>query len=50
MTAILWVIITVIFLFWLLGQLVHFGGDVIHFLLILVVFGIIYQLVTTRRV
>ncbi len=34
MGGILWGIITVLFVFWVLGFLLHFGGGLIHILLV----------------
>lgn len=57
MPALIWIVLSIIFVFWLLGNLIHVGGDIIHILLIIihisliiVIFGVIYQLFTNRRV
>lgn len=39
LASILWTIIVILFIFWILGFALHFGGSLIH--LILVVIGII---------
>jgi Family of unknown function (DUF5670) len=49
MGGIIWAIITVLFVFWLLGFAVHFGGGLIHLLLVVAVILLIYNLLTGRR-
>lgn len=46
---IIWTIIVVLFLFWLLGFILHIGGAFIHLLLIVAVILIIYNLITHNR-
>jgi hypothetical protein len=46
----LWIIVLVIFALWLLGWVGHIGGDLIHFLLVLVLIGIVYQLFFAKRI
>jgi Family of unknown function (DUF5670) len=48
MGGILWTIISVLFVFWLLGFLLHFGGGLIHIILLVVVVLIVINLVTGR--
>ncbi len=48
MANLLWTIIVILFVLWLLGFVMHFGGGLINLLLVLVVIGIIYNLVTGR--
>lgn len=48
MAGILWAIITVLFVFWLLGFALHFGGGLIHLLLVIAVIMIVVNLVTGR--
>ncbi len=50
MANLLWTIIVVIFVFWLLGFILHFGGSLIHLLLVVVVILVIYNLITGRPV
>jgi len=49
MGGILWTIIVVLFVLWLLGFLLHFGGGLIHLILVIVVILIVYNLITGRR-
>ena len=49
MGGILWTIITILFVFWLLGFLMHIGGGLIHILLVAAVIIFIFQLVSGRR-
>jgi Family of unknown function (DUF5670) len=48
MARILWTIIVVLFAFWLIGFLVHFGGGLIHLLLLVAVILIVVNLLTGR--
>ena len=50
MANLLWTIIVVIFVLWLLGFVLHFGGGLIHLLLVIAVVLIIFNLLTGRRV
>lgn len=50
MANVLWTIIVIIFVFWLLGFILHFGGALIHLLLVVVVILVIYNLITGRSV
>jgi hypothetical protein len=45
----LWTIIVVLFILWLLGFSLHFGGGLIHILLVLAIIVLIYNLITGRR-
>ena len=49
MGGILYTIITILFVFWLLGFLMHIGGGLIHILLVAALILFIFQLVTGRR-
>jgi len=49
MGNLLWTIIVVLFVLWLLGFLLHFGGGLIHLLLVIAVIVLIINLVTGRR-
>jgi len=49
MGSILWAIITVLFVFWLIGLVAHIGGGLIHILLVVALILIVYNLVTTGR-
>jgi hypothetical protein len=50
MANLLWTIIVVLFVFWLLGFVLHFGGSLIHLLLLVVIVLVIYNLLTGRPV
>jgi hypothetical protein len=50
MAGLLWTIIVVVFVLWLLGFALHFGGGLIHLLLVIVVVLIVFNLLTGRRV
>ncbi len=49
MPGLLWGIIVVLFILWLLGFAMHFGGGLIHLALVVAVILIVYNLVTGRR-
>jgi hypothetical protein len=49
MAGVLWTIIVILFVFWLLGVVLHFGGGLIHILLVIAVIVIVYNLLTGRR-
>ncbi|MFY9663798.1 MAG: lmo0937 family membrane protein [Candidatus Cybelea sp.] len=48
MGGILWTIISVLFVLWLLGFLLHFGGALIHIILLVVVILVVINLLTGR--
>lgn len=48
MGGILWAIIVILFVFWLLGFLLHVGGGLIHILIVVAVILLIYNLITGR--
>jgi hypothetical protein len=48
MLGILWTIIAILFVLWLLGFLLHFGGGLIHLLLVVVLVLVIINLLTGR--
>ena len=50
MAGILWAIISVLFVLWLLGFLLHIGGGLIHLLLVLAIIMVIINVVTGRGV
>ncbi len=50
MANLLWTIIVILFVFWLLGFILHFGGGLIHLLLLVVIVLVIYNLITGRAV
>lgn len=48
MAGLLWGIIVVLFVLWLLGFLLHFGGGIIHLLIVIAIILVIYNLMTGR--
>ncbi len=48
MVGILWAIISVLFVLWLLGFLLHVGGGLIHIILVVVVVLVVFNLLTGR--
>ncbi len=48
MAGLLWGIIVILFVLWLLGFLLHFGGGIIHLLIVIAIILVIYNLVTGR--
>jgi hypothetical protein len=46
---IIWTILTILFVFWLIGLVTHIGGSLINLILVIVVIGVIYNLLTGRR-
>lgn len=49
MPGLLWGIIVVLFILWVLGFAMHFGGGLIHLLLVIAVILIVVNLLTGRR-
>jgi hypothetical protein len=49
MGAMLWALLVVVLIIWLIGVLAHFGGGLIHLLLIVALLILIYNLATGRR-
>ena len=48
MAGILWTIVVILFVFWLFGFLMHFGGGLIHLLLVIALVLIVVNLLTGR--
>jgi Family of unknown function (DUF5670) len=48
MANLLWGIITILFVLWLLGFLLHFGGGLIHLVLVVVVVLLVVNILTGR--
>ncbi|MGH2425258.1 MAG: lmo0937 family membrane protein [bacterium] len=46
----LWTIILILLVLWLAGYGFHFGGSLIHLLLVIALIVLIYNLTTGRRV
>lgn len=49
MANVVWTIISILFIIWVIGLVAHIGGSLINLLIVLVVIGVIYNLVTGRR-
>ena len=49
MVGLLWFLLVVILMFWLIGLLANFAGNVIHVLLVLALIVLLYNLLTGRR-
>jgi hypothetical protein len=49
MGNLLWGIISILFVLWLLGFALHFGGGLIHLLLVVALVLIVVNLLTGRR-
>jgi len=49
MPGLLWGIIVVLFVLWVLGFALHFGGGLIHLVLVVAVILIVFNLLTGRR-
>jgi hypothetical protein len=49
MANLLWTVVTVLFILWLLGFVMSFGGAFIHILLVAAVIILVYNLVTKGR-
>lgn len=48
MAGILWAVITVLFVFWVLGFALHVGGGLIHLLLVVAVIMVAFNLISGR--
>ena len=49
MAGVLWTIICVLFVLWLFGFMLHFGGGLIHLLLVIAIVLIVINLLTARQ-
>jgi hypothetical protein len=49
MAGVLWTIICVLFVLWLFGFMLHFGGGLIHLLLVMAIVMIVINLLTGRQ-
>lgn len=49
MAGLLWGIIGLLFIVWLLGFVLHFGGSLIHLVLVIAVILIVVNVVTGRK-
>lgn len=50
MINIIWTIIFVMFILWIFGFILHIGGILIHLLLVLALIGIVYNILTVRKI
>ena len=48
MGGLLWGIISILFVFWLVGLLFHLGGGLIHIVLVIAVIMLVFNLLTGR--
>lgn len=48
MAGILWTLITILFVLWIIGFVLHVGGGLIHLLLVVAVVLFVFNLVTGR--
>ena len=48
MANLVWGLITILVVLWLLGFLLHFGGGLIHLLLVVALIALVFNLVTGR--
>jgi hypothetical protein len=48
MIGLLWTIVVILFLFWLIGFLLHLGGSLIHIVLLVVLVLVVFNLLTGR--
>ncbi|TVQ10612.1 MAG: lmo0937 family membrane protein [Leptolyngbya sp. DLM2.Bin27] len=46
----IWTAVVILFILWALGLAVNIGGGLIHLLLVLALIGLVYNLLTGRRV
>ncbi len=49
MANLLWTVIVVLFVLWLLGFVLHFGGPLIHIVLVVAVAILVFNLVTKGK-
>jgi hypothetical protein len=49
MPSLLWTAITVLIVLWLLGQVLSFGGPLIHIVIVAAVFLLVFKLMTKGR-
>ena len=49
MANLLWTIIVILFVLWLIGFIVHFGGGLIYILLVIALILLIYNLLVGGR-
>jgi len=49
MANLIWTVIVVLFVLWLLGMVMHFGGALIHIILVVALILLVYNLVTKGK-
>jgi hypothetical protein len=49
MAGLLWGIIVILFVLWLLGFALHFGGSLIHLVLVVAIILVVVNFLTGRR-
>lgn len=49
MASILWTVISILFVIWLLGLVLHFGGALIHIALVAAVILVVFNLLTKGK-
>ena len=49
MGGLLWTVIVILFVLWLVGLIGHFGGGLIHLLLVIALVLFVFNLITGRR-
>jgi len=49
MANLIWAVIVVLFVLWLLGLVLHFGGWLIHIALVVAVIMLVYNIVTKGK-
>jgi hypothetical protein len=49
MANLLWTIIVILFVLWLVGFAMHFGGSLIHLLLVVALVALVWNLITGSR-
>jgi hypothetical protein len=50
MINLLWAVAAIFIVFWVLGLSLHFGGGLIHILLVLAIISILARVITGRRI
>ncbi len=50
MLNLIWTGVVILVILWFLGFSIHVGGGLIHLLLVLALIGIVYNLLTGRRI
>ena len=49
LVSILWTVVVILVVLWLLGLVIHIGGNLIYILLVIAVIVAVYNLLTGRR-